>query len=145
MSNIRKLHEILRNSCLRVNTFLSLHRVHCFLEDMQMVLLCFLPKANFGLQVLSLPASVCRLIGIIKCLTNYPFGIITDLIAYSVDKGFNCLISLTSTILDIKPHGAKSSLQNLVAKSLQKGPKLIQITATLEPHVMFCCNLSSFG
>ena len=36
----------------------------------------------------------CRPTGMIRRLTNYPIGIIMDLIAYSVNKGLNCLISL---------------------------------------------------
>ena len=35
-----------------------------------------------------------RPIGIIKHLTNYPIGMIRDLMAYSVNKGLNCVISL---------------------------------------------------
>ena len=35
-----------------------------------------------------------RPIGIIRHLTNYPMGIIGDLIAFSVNKELNCLISL---------------------------------------------------
>ena len=42
---------------------------------------------------------VVRPIGIIRLLTNYPIEIIRDLIAYSVDKGLNCLISLYELLI----------------------------------------------
>ena len=38
--------------------------------------------------------SIIRPSGIIRRLTNYPIGIIRDSIAYSVNKGLNCLIFL---------------------------------------------------
>ena len=46
---------------------------------------------SFGLTFYGLKY---RPIGMIRLLTNYPMGMIRDLIDYSVNKGLNCLISL---------------------------------------------------
>ena len=46
----------------------------------------------------------CRPVGIIRHLSSYPIGIIRiDLIAYSISKGLNCLISLYELPIRSKP------------------------------------------